>query len=201
MGRFFDSPWPSARHLSEQIVEVDDDIRSKKLIHMHMQWGRFLDHDIDLLGMFDVNCTKVNNDVRFYFPIKVKPTDRSFGEATVNEARDLPFTRSLPVCPSKQQYYRHGWYKSTSHSYGKSYGYPYHYSYGRSHHQSYPRSYSNSYHSHYSQAREHINRITHYVDASMIYGSNKETQKSLRSFSGGLLKQLAQVKEICHLAQ
>ena len=185
MGRFFDPPWPSSRHLSEKIVDIDDDIHSKKLTHMHMQWGQFLDHDIDLLGMFDVNCTKVNNDIKFCFPIKVKPTDQRFGQGTVNEARDLPFTRSLPVCPAKQQYYKHGRYQSTGHSYGKSHGHP---SYGRSHHQSYPQSHSNSYRNHYQQAREHINRITHFIDASMIYGSDKETQKSLRSFSGGLLK-------------
>ena len=44
---------------------------------MHMQWGQFLDHDIDLLGMIDVNCTKVNDDIRFCFPIKVKPTQQN----------------------------------------------------------------------------------------------------------------------------
>ena len=209
-GRFFDPPWPSARHLSEQIVAVDNDINSTKLTHMHMQWGQFLDHDIDLLGMFDVNCTEVNNDIRFCFPMKVKRSDRDFGESSLNEARDLPFRRSLPVCPSKQKYDYYNNYYSYSHhkpsgyayrqSYGRlyrqSYGHPYHHPYGRpyghsyrqsSHHTySYPRSYGNYYH--HQQTREHINRITHYVDASMIYGSNKETQEALRRFSGGLLK-------------
>ena len=191
MGRFFDAPWPSTRHLSEQIVDVGDDTRSKILTHMHMQWGQFLDHDIDLLGMFDVNCTEVNNDIRFCFPIEVKSSDSSFGELTENEGRDLPFTRSLPVCPSKHRHYYYPYnrfYQSTGYSYGKSYGHPYQYSYSQSRYHSYPRSYGNSYHNYYSQAREHINRISHYIDASMVYGSNKETQTALRSFSGGLLK-------------
>ena len=160
-GRFFDALWPSARYLSEKIVNVDDDTHSKKLTHMHMQWGQFLDHDIDLLGMFDVNCSEVNNDIRFCFPIKVKSTDQSFGESSLNKARDLTFIRSLPVCPPKHKYryyqhYSHGHYKSPRRS--------------------------------YQLAREHINRITHYIDASMIYGSSKETEMALRSFSGGLLK-------------
>ena len=202
MGRFFDPPWPSARHLSEQIVAIENDIHSKKLTHMHMQWGQFLDHDIDLLGMFDVNCTKENNDIRFCFPMKVKSTDRDFGVSSLNKARDLPFKRSLPVCPSKRKYDYHYYYsyshhKSSSHAYGQSHGHsyrqphgqPYSYSYHHSPHHSIPRSYGNSYyHNYYHEAREHINRITHYTDASMIYGSNKETQKALRRFSGGLLK-------------
>ena len=210
-GRFFDPPWPSARHLSEQIVAVDDEINSKQLTHMHMQWGQFLDHDIDLLGMFDVNCTKVDNNIKFCFPIKVKSTDQDFGVSSLNKAKDLPFRRSLPVCPAKQEfryyhyypishYYSHG--SPYRQSYGHSYQRPYHHSYHHSshhrhsYHQSYRHSYHHSYHrrsyensNYYSQAaREHINRITHYVDASMVYGSNNQTQTALRSFSRGLLK-------------
>ena len=103
-GRFFDPPWPSARHLSEQIVAIDNEINSKTFTHMHMQWGQFFDHDTDLLGMLDVNCTEVKNDIRFCFPIKVKNSDRDFRESSLNEGRDLPLTRSLPVCPSKHKY-------------------------------------------------------------------------------------------------
>ena len=194
IGRYFDAPWPSARHLSEKIVNVDDDTHSKKLTHMHMQWGQFLDHDMDLLGMFDVNCSEVNNDIRFCFPIKVKSTDKSFGESSSNKAKDLTLKRSLPVCPPEYehhyyQHYSYGHYKSPRHSYGHSYHQTYHSPDHHSSHHSYPRSYGNSYHHKYYQpAREHINRITHYIDASMIYGSNEETEMALRSFSGGLLK-------------
>ena len=149
-GRFFDPPWPSARHLSEQIVAVDDEINSKQLTHMHMQWGQFLDHDIDFLRMFDVNCTKVNNNIKFCFPIKVKSTDQTFEDSSLNTNGDLPFKRSLPVCQSKHKFYY--------------------------------------YHNSYQQTREHINNITHYIDASMVYGSNNQTQMALRSFRRGLLK-------------
>ena len=146
-GQYFDHGWPSARYLVEKIVTSDEE-NSKTLTHMHMQWGQFLDHDIDLLGKFDVNCTELNNDNQYCMPIRVAQDDQVFGNSTVNKARHLPFTRSLPVCQPKQESVRH------------------------------------RRHCH----REHINRISHFVDASMIYGSNKETQRTLRSFSGGLLK-------------
>ena len=173
-GDFFNRPWPSARHLSEQITssaEVDSD----QLTHMHMQWGQFLDHDIDLLGMFEVNCTEVDNDIEFCFPIKVKDTDKEFGVTSVHKARDLPFTRSLPICQARNDYYNR------------------HYNYHHTHHQ---RTYYNgNYHNYYyynyyyrPKPREHVNRITHFIDASMVYGSDKETETTLRAFRGGLLK-------------
>ena len=171
---FFGPPWPSARHLSEQIVSSAE-ADSKELTHMHMQWGQFLDHDIDLLGMFEVNCTKVNNDIRFCFPIKVKDTDREFGITSENKARDLPFKRSLPICQTQNNYYnRHRYYYHNRHRRTSYY-------------------YNNQYHNYYyyynrPKPREHINRITHYVDGSMIYGSDKETETALRAFRGGLLK-------------
>ena len=146
-GKYFSHGWPSARYLVEKIVSGDGE-NSKTLTHMHMQWGQFLDHDIDLLGMFDVNCTELNNDYHYCVPIRVAYTDQTFGNASVNEARYLPFTRSLPVCQPKHEA-------------------------------------ANQRHLCH---REHINKITHFVDASMVYGSNKETQKALRTFSGGLLK-------------
>ena len=157
-GKYFNHGWPSSRLLIEQIVTFGGE-NSTTLTHMHMQWGQFLDYDIDLLGMFDVNCTELNNDNQYCMPIRVKQSDRIFGISSVNKARYPTFTRSLPVCHSKQE--------------------------------------------HSSQCRhcrrEHINRITHYIDASMIYGSNNESEMALRSFSGGLLKTKAQVKEIYHL--
>jgi len=109
-----------------------------------MQWGQFLDHDMDLLGTFEVNCTEVNNDIHFCFPIKVKDTDRVFGITSENKAGDLSFTRSLPICQEETIY-------------GPA-------------------------------PREHVNRNTHYIDGSMIYGSDKETASGLRAFRGGLLK-------------
>ena len=37
--------------------------------------------------------------------------------------------------------------------------------------------------------RQQINQLTHYQDASNVYGSTKEMADSLRLFSGGLLRQ------------
>jgi len=142
-GDLFGSPWPSARHLTEQMISFAG-VDSERLTHMHMQWGQFLDHDMDLLGMFEVNCTEMNNDINFCFPIKVKDTDKMFGITSQNKARELSFTRSLPICKTETII-----------------GPP---------------------------SREHINHNTHYIDGSMIYGSDKETAAALRSFRGGLLK-------------
>ena len=85
---FFDPPWPSTRHLTEQILSSSK-TDSRKLTHMHMQWGQFLDHDIDLLGMFEVDCPKVNNDSQFCFPVKVKDTDKAFGITSKLETSHL----------------------------------------------------------------------------------------------------------------
>ena len=143
--KYFDHAWPSPRYLVEKIVSREGE-NSRTLTHMHMQWGQFIDHDIDLLGMFDVNCTELNNDYQYCLPIRVADTDQFFGNASDNKARYLSFTRSLPVCRSDND--------------------------------------NNRNHCH----REHINRITHFVDASMVYGSSKTTENALRSFTGGLLK-------------
>ena len=45
------------------------------------------------------------------------------------------------------------------------------------------------YNSSYEMARQQINQLTHYQDASNVYGSTKEVADSLRLFSGGLLRQ------------
>ena len=39
------------------------------------------------------------------------------------------------------------------------------------------------------QPREQINQITHYLDASGIYGNNDQEAANLRLFSGGQLRQ------------
>ena len=41
----------------------------------------------------------------------------------------------------------------------------------------------------FEMAREQINQLTHYQDASNVYGSTQEEAESLRLFSGGLLRQ------------
>ena len=41
----------------------------------------------------------------------------------------------------------------------------------------------------FQKARQQINQITHYLDGSNVYGSTQDVADSLRTFSGGLLKQ------------
>ena len=49
------------------------------------------------------------------------------------------------------------------------------------------RPYNN--YSNFDLARQQINQLTHYQDASNVYGSTQEVADSLRLFSGGLLRQ------------
>ena len=48
----------------------------------------------------------------------------------------------------------------------------------------------------YDMARQQINQLTHYQDASNVYGSTKEVADSLRLFSGGLLRQGGRVDSL-----
>lgn len=139
----FTPPYPSARLISSTVVcgRLDNDT---DLTHLVMQWGQFLDHDLDdnvEICPEEAECDTVNctfTDV--CAPVRIPPNDIAFGVGEPRNGTCLPFARTLPVCNSN--------------------------------------SYSFAPHN-------PINELTHYMDASMVYGSTKEVADFLREFQGG----------------
>lgn len=101
-GDFFSPPWPSPRLISWRIiddlkVENPDDVSV-----LFMQWGQFLDHDLDLAPVFEEEECKCEYTKRC-IPVEVKPEDTIFGTISSNGAKCLPFVRSVPSCTYKGQ--------------------------------------------------------------------------------------------------
>lgn len=139
VGDSYDPPWPSARHISWKIIEDMRPDVPHRITHMLMQWGQFVDHDLDIAPVFDdgsCGCTVTPKCT----PIDVNPLDPIYGKNGSNNGNCLPFSRSVPSCAR-------------------------------------------------SIAREQVNDLTSYIDASNVYGSSLELANSLRLFKSGLLKQ------------
>ena len=87
---------PSPRIISSQVVEDKSEF-SKNFTHMLMQWGQFLDHDLDLAPAFkEPPCTGCNVTEKCG-SIRIPKNDATFrdpGQAMVC----LPFQRSIPAC-------------------------------------------------------------------------------------------------------
>ena len=152
----FGAPWPSARLVSQVVVQDFPRI-STALTHIFMLWGQFVDHDLDLFGEFETEeceeSCEFEESCPFCYPIQVSPYDPVFGLKGENEGDCLPLTRSVGTCLRPQN---------------RDLEIP----------------------------REHINQLTHYQDASNVYGSTKEVADSLRLFSGGLLRQGGRVNSL-----
>ena len=89
-------PWPSPRLISWKVVRNSSESAPSGITHMVMQWGQFLDHDIDLSPVFDVECGC--SHTRRCIPIPVDVHDGMFGNDTVNSGKCLSFSRSIPAC-------------------------------------------------------------------------------------------------------
>ena len=97
----FTPPYPSARLISSTIVRdrMDND---SLLTHLIMQWGQFLDHDLDLaveISPEEAQCDIVNctcTDV--CAPIRVPENDQDFGVEEPRAGACLPFARTIPAC-------------------------------------------------------------------------------------------------------
>ena len=88
-------PSPSARLISETVIfnVTQDEI---PFTHLLMQWGQFLDHDLDLGPELEEECEECKF-TEICQPIRVPDLDRSFGIGTKNNGSCLPFRRSVPV--------------------------------------------------------------------------------------------------------
>ena len=90
-------PNPSARHVSETIIR-DIDKEETPFTHILMQWGQFLDHDLDLSPELETECEGCElTDI--CEPIRIGDVDEVFGRNTPNDGDCLPLRRSLSVCP------------------------------------------------------------------------------------------------------
>nr|XP_049708336.1 peroxidasin [Helicoverpa armigera] len=143
---------PSARLVSTSIITTDDISEDLKITHMVMQWGQWLDHDLDHAlpsvssQTWDgVDCKKTCEYAAPCFPIDVPSND-----PRISNRRCIDFIRTSAVCGSGM----------TSVLFGTL------------------------------QPREQINQLTSFIDASQVYGFEKEVAEDLRDLTNenGLLR-------------
>lgn len=83
----FSPPHPSGRFVSANIVE-DRPNEEMPFTHILMQWGQFLDHDLDLSPELEAECEECTfTDI--CQPIQVTPSDPAFGVGTQNNGSCL----------------------------------------------------------------------------------------------------------------
>lgn len=93
----FSPPNPSPRLISISAV-TDRPIDDERFSHILMQWGQFLDHDLDLAPAFmHVDCSGCSNTDERCAPFRVPTDDPTFGNSSSSQVCH-PFMRSLPVC-------------------------------------------------------------------------------------------------------
>ncbi|XP_030318926.1 peroxidasin homolog [Calypte anna] len=149
-----DLPLPLPRLVSTAMVGTETITPDEHFTHMLMQWGQFLDHDMDQtvaaisMSRFSdgAPCSQVCTNDPPCFSVTVPAND-----PRVRNGRCMFFVRSSPVCGSGM----------TSLLMNSVY------------------------------AREQINHLTSYIDASNVYGSTEQESRELRDLSSraGLLKQ------------
>ncbi|GIY20735.1 peroxidasin [Caerostris darwini] len=96
-------PKPSARLVSTEIVSTDHVSEDSEYSHMLMQWGQFLDHDLDFSmpsishASFtdNVDCATSCESAPPCFPIEIPSNDRR-----IRRTRCMEFVRSSSVCGS-----------------------------------------------------------------------------------------------------
>ena len=89
-------PYPSARTVSKSIVR-DRNETECDFTHLLMQFGQFLDHDMDLGPEFEEECEGCIF-TETCEPIPVARDDDTFGVDTPQEGDCLSFRRAIPVC-------------------------------------------------------------------------------------------------------
>lgn len=95
----FTPPNPSARLISVNLV-ADIPENQTGFTHLLMQWGQFIDHDLDLaVEAGDVECDLENCVCTdFCAPVRITQDDGVFGAGTFRDGDCHPFVRTLPSC-------------------------------------------------------------------------------------------------------
>uniref|UniRef100_A0A4D5R9E2 Peroxidasin n=1 Tax=Scolopendra viridis TaxID=118503 RepID=A0A4D5R9E2_SCOVI len=94
---------PSARLVSTRFISTEDITPDDDYSHMLMQWGQFLDHDLDLAPptissesfVDGEDCSQSCDYAAPCFPIEIPTND-----PRIQTQRCMEFTRSSPVCGS-----------------------------------------------------------------------------------------------------
>lgn len=100
--KYFGFPKPPARLVSTSLIATDEITPDSEITHMVMQWGQFLDHDLDHAtpsisseSWDGIDCKKSCEYAAPCFPIEIPPND-----PRVNNRRCIDFVRSSAVCGS-----------------------------------------------------------------------------------------------------
>ncbi|KAK1124010.1 hypothetical protein K0M31_007038 [Melipona bicolor] len=100
--RYYGFPKPSARLISTTLITTRNITSDSGITHMVMQWGQFLDHDLDHAlpavsseSWDGIDCKKSCDNAAPCFPMDVPP-----GDPRVNNRRCIDFIRTSAVCGS-----------------------------------------------------------------------------------------------------
>ncbi|GLH03915.1 Peroxidasin, partial [Gryllus bimaculatus] len=100
--KYFGYPKPSARLVSTELISTEEITPDERLTHMLMQWGQFLDHDLDHAlpavsseSWDGIDCKKSCDYAAPCYPIEVPPND-----PRVRNRRCIDFVRSSAICGS-----------------------------------------------------------------------------------------------------
>lgn len=99
---YFGHPKPAARLVSTSLISTHNITSDDSITHMVMQWGQFLDHDLDHAlpavssETWDgIDCKKSCENAPPCFPMEVPP-----GDPRVISRRCIDFFRTSAVCGS-----------------------------------------------------------------------------------------------------
>ncbi|XP_076385365.1 peroxidasin [Megachile rotundata] len=99
---YYGYPKPAARLISTTLVATHNVTSDERITHMVMQWGQFLDHDLDHAlpsvsseSWDGIDCKKSCDNAAPCFPMDVPP-----GDPRVNNRRCIDFIRTSAVCGS-----------------------------------------------------------------------------------------------------
>ena len=96
----FSPPNPSPRVISIGVVR-DRPAVEDRYTHILMQWGQFMDHDLDLAAEFEdcpMGCTTDDTLRCAPFPVPVDDTNVMVTRTDADSRACHPFRRSLPAC-------------------------------------------------------------------------------------------------------
>lgn len=100
--RYHGYPKPAARLVSTTLISTHNITSDDRITHMVMQWGQFLDHDLDHAlpsvsseSWDGIDCKKSCDNAAPCFPMEVPP-----GDPRIGNRRCIDFVRTSAVCGS-----------------------------------------------------------------------------------------------------